>query len=268
MTLKVDYINNFETKAIDVIRDLAPNADKIEIAVAFLSIRGWLELKSSINSMLEKGGKFRIIVRGDKDQTSPLAVAQIFELPNTIIAFGLSDSSFYPKDYLFYHDKKLNVLTSSANATYPGLNHNDEGGAIITHSDFNSDDSAQKAILIFQRRWENATIVTKDLLEQFKKESEKSDFQIGSFVRSKNQLYKSFGIGKIQKVRNDQCKVQFDPTVFSNPPYRSENKILPLNDLELVETPFDRIKKGRWEDAWKFEMKMMAARLLTANIGD
>lgn len=267
MTLKVDYIDNFETKAIDVIRELALTSNKIEIAVAFLSNRGWLEIKSSIEAMLERGGQLKVIVRRDKEQTNPVAVAQIFELPNTQIAFGLTDSSFHPKDYLFYNGIKLTVLTSSANATYPGLNHNDEGGAVITHSDFDSDETAKKAISIFKRRWENATLITKEILEEYRKEAVLSEFRVGSFVRSKNHIYKSLGIGKIQKVRNEQCKIQFDPTVFSNPPYRSENKIMLLDELELIDTPLERIEKGVWDEPWKFEMKMMAARLLTANVG-
>lgn len=42
--LRVDYIDNFETKALDAIRDLSADADSVDIAVAFLSYRGWLEL--------------------------------------------------------------------------------------------------------------------------------------------------------------------------------------------------------------------------------
>ena len=43
MTLHVDYIDNFETKAIDAIRDLSEDAERIDIAVAFLSYRGWVD---------------------------------------------------------------------------------------------------------------------------------------------------------------------------------------------------------------------------------
>ena len=45
--LRVDYIDNFETKALDAIRDLSADADSVDIAVAFLSYRGWLELMRS-----------------------------------------------------------------------------------------------------------------------------------------------------------------------------------------------------------------------------
>jgi len=267
MVLQVDYIDNFETKAIDIIRDLAPKSDKIEVAVAFLSNRGWLEIKPSIMSMLERGGSLKVIVRRDPEQTSPIAVAQIFELPNVHIAFAAPKPDLHSKDYLFYIGKKLAVLTSSANATYGGLIGNDEGGAVITHSDLESDEAAKKVISIFSRRWESSTRIDESILEEYLKEAQNSDFRIGAFVRSKNRIYRSLGIGKILKVRNNQSKVQFDPSVFSKPPYRSENKIMLLEELELVDTPLDRIQRGEWDEPWKFEMKTMAARLLAANAG-
>src|SRR5260370_21184346 len=49
------------------------------------------------------------------------------------------------------------------------------------------------------------------------------------------------------------------------PPYRSENKILLLSELKKVDTPLDRASRGEWEPAWHFELKMLAARLLTGN---
>jgi SNF2 family DNA or RNA helicase/HKD family nuclease len=263
----VNYVDNFEKKAIDVIRDLAPQSDKIEIAVAFLSNRGWLEIKPSIMAMLERGGSLKVVVRRDPEQTNPIAVAQIFELPNVKMAFAAPKPDLHSKDYLFYIGKKLVVLTSSANATYGGLIGNDEGGAVITHSDFESDEAAKKVISIFRRRWESSTEIDESILEEYMKEAQTSDFRVGAFVRSKNRIYRSLGIGKIQKVRNNQSKVQFDPSVFSKPPYRSENKIMLLEELEMIDTPLDRMEKGEWDEPWKFEMKTMAARLLAANAG-
>ena len=40
-----------------------------------------------------------------------------------------------------------------------------------------------------------------------------------------------FGIGRIQKVKLPQAKVEFNPSVFMKPPYRSENKILQLGEV-------------------------------------
>jgi SNF2 family DNA or RNA helicase len=89
----------------------------------------------------------------------------------------------------------------------------------------------------------------------------------GAQVRSSNDLYKSYGTGRVQKLRNGQAKVEFNPSVFMPPPYRSENKILAVEQLEVVDSPLDRAQRGQWDEAWRFELKMLAARFLTGNKG-
>src|SRR5713226_280302 len=89
----------------------------------------------------------------------------------------------------------------------------------------------------------------------------------GDLVRSTNDLYKSYGVGYIQKVRGEQAKVEFNPSVFMQPPYRSENKILLLSELQRIDSPLERAARGEWDDAWRFELKMLAARFLTGNKG-
>ena len=116
MSLHVDYIDNFDTKALDAIRDLSGDAERVDIAVAFLSYRGWVELKPCLTAVVSCGGRLRVIVRRDVRQNSAEAVEELFRLPNTQIAFGLEDTAFHPKDYLFHDGKRLTVLTSSANA--------------------------------------------------------------------------------------------------------------------------------------------------------
>jgi len=86
-------------------------------------------------------------------------------------------------------------------------------------------------------------------------------------VRSTNDIYRQYGVGRIQKVRGHQAKVEFNPSVFMPPPYRSENKILQLGEMERVDSPLDRAIGGRWEEPWRFELKMQAARFLTGNKG-
>jgi hypothetical protein len=74
-----------------------------------------------------------------------------------------------------------------------------------------------------------------------------------SLVRSTNDLYRAYGTGRVQKLRNGQAKVEFNPSVFMPPPYRSENKILAVEQLEVVDSPLDRAKRGQWDEAWRFE---------------
>src|ERR1700681_658652 len=93
------------------------------------------------------------------------------------------------------------------------------------------------------------------------------EFADGVFVRSTNPLYASYGVGRVQKVRNGIVKVEFNPSVFMQPPYRSENKLLKIEETERVETPLERAARGKWDEAWRFELRVQAARFLTDNKG-
>ena len=90
----------------------------------------------------------------------------------------------------------------------------------------------------------------------------------GDLVRSTNDMYKEYGVGRVQKVRNGQAKIEFNPSVFMEPPYRSENKILPLAEMEKVDTPLERaIARANGSEPGGLSSKMLAARLLTGNKG-
>src|SRR5271157_3514836 len=91
--------------------------------------------------------------------------------------------------------------------------------------------------------------------------------ELGTHVRSLNSMYRDYGVGKVYKVRDGLCKVEFNPSVFSLPPFRSENFILSVDEVEVCPTPLERAKAGLWEEAWKFDLRQMAARFLTMNKG-
>jgi SNF2 family DNA or RNA helicase len=80
-------------------------------------------------------------------------------------------------------------------------------------------------------------------------------------------IYKPLGVGYVLKVKDHQCKVEFNPTVFSRPPYRSENKILQLDEVEICPTSLELAIAEQWSDAWKFDLRQMAARFLCLNKG-
>lgn len=89
----------------------------------------------------------------------------------------------------------------------------------------------------------------------------------GSLVRSTSALYRKLGVGRVQKVRDGHAKVEYNPSVFMEPPYRSENKILKLSEVERIDTPLERAARGQWGEAWRFELRLLAARFLTGNQG-
>jgi superfamily II DNA or RNA helicase len=89
----------------------------------------------------------------------------------------------------------------------------------------------------------------------------------GVHVRSLSPNYRPLGVGRVQKVRDHQCKVEYNPTVYSKPPRRSVNYIQALAELEVCPTPLDLVKRGEWQEGWRFDLRQMAARFLTLNKG-
>jgi hypothetical protein len=49
--------------------------------------------------------------------------------------------------------------------------------------------------------------------------------QPGTHVRSLNPHDRALGVGRVQKVRDSQRKVEFNPSVFSRLPFRSQDYI-------------------------------------------
>lgn len=48
-----------------------------------------------------------------------------------------------------------------------------------------------------------------------------TDVADGCFVRSLNPLFRRYGGGRVQKVVKGIAKVEYNPSVFMEPPYRS-----------------------------------------------
>ena len=86
-------------------------------------------------------------------------------------------------------------------------------------------------------------------------------------VRSLNPLYRPSGVGRVQKVRDELCKVEFNPAVFSRPPHQSINYLLKIAELEVCPTPLELAQAGQWDETWRFDLRQMAARFLTLNKG-
>lgn len=98
-------------------------------------------------------------------------------------------------------------------------------------------------------------------------ENQTAILEPGKHVRSRNSNYLALGVGRVQKVKDNQCKVEFNPSVFSRPPFRSQNYILRLDEVEVCPPPLELAKAGQWEEAWTFDLRQMAARFLTLNKG-
>lgn len=84
-------------------------------------------------------------------------------------------------------------------------------------------------------------------------------------VVATNPRHASLGTGIVQQVRGTQAKVEFRPTVFSQPPYLTESRILDVDELRVIKSPTDRLREGEFEEPWRFDLRTRAAHLLVCN---
>jgi superfamily II DNA or RNA helicase len=68
-------------------------------------------------------------------------------------------------------------------------------------------------------------------------------------------------------VKNGIAKVEYSPGLFSEPPLYAHTKLLKVEETQKVSDPLERALNAQWEETWRFDLRQMAARFLTGNIG-
>src|SRR3990167_3240158 len=94
------------------------------------------------------------------------------------------------------------------------------------------------------------------------------NLEAGDSVVSANPSLRPYGVGRVLMVKNGIAKVEYSPGLFSEPPLYAHTKLLKLEETERVPDPLERASNGLWEkETWRFDLRQMAARFLTGNIG-
>lgn len=262
---KIEHFPDFDVKSFGILRTLLPSAERVDMALAVFTLRSWLDVEARLQAFTANGGRLRVLVW--PGAVSVEGLVGLCRLVNTQVAATQGERPAHGQEFVVFDRDQLTVATASVAATYSGLSVQGDSGAIVTHTDYPNDTTARAVVASFERRWRDATPVDSRFLADWKARAGDPEFQEGDLVRSTNEMFRSYGVGRVQKVRNGIVKVEYDPSVFMEPPYRSENKLLKLEETERVETPLERAKRGEWEEPWRFELKVCAARFLTGNKG-
>src|SRR3972149_2497826 len=94
------------------------------------------------------------------------------------------------------------------------------------------------------------------------------NLHVGDTVISTNPNLRQYGVGRVLMVKNGVAKVEYSPGLFSEPPLYAHTKLLKVEETEKVPAPLELALKGQWEkETWRFDLRQMAARFLTGNIG-
>jgi hypothetical protein len=267
-TLSIRPLPDYDARAVRIANEILARADRFDVAGTAFTMRHWVELQARLPFFAEEHGPLRILLWPDPARTSPTAIAKVLALEGAQVAFASGEPQFGATDFLISEGNEFTVLATSLRLLYPELCGDAEGGGMVQHAR-PDDAAAQKVVARFERCWGLAQLVDAGMLAAFRAKAEAcaTRFDEGDLVRSTEDLYEDYGVGRVQKLRGEHAKVEFNPSVFMDPPYRSENKLLQLAEMEKVDSPLVRATAGRWEEPWRFELKMLAARFLTGNKG-
>ena len=94
------------------------------------------------------------------------------------------------------------------------------------------------------------------------------EFHVGDSVIGTNPNLRPYGAGRVLMVKNGIAKVEYSPGLFSEPPLYAHTKLLKVEEAERIPDPLELALNGQWEkETWRFDLRQMAARFLTGNIG-
>jgi len=161
------FFDNRSTTALEAILQLIEKAERIDVAMAFLSAGGWRRLRDALTTFAERGGRLRVVLRWDRWRISLSAVSALRELPNTQVRFH-NDPNFHAKWINFYYGGKLAVLLGSANLTVGGRESNPEDGVILVLDTANPE--GRQCSQAFEAWWRECMPVTEVELQQLRAE--------------------------------------------------------------------------------------------------
>lgn len=152
---KTTFLANKSNKPlINHISELFDKSNKIDIAVAFLSLGGWNLLKPLLLKWLKKNSReLRLLVRKDDRFPDKNAVDEITKIGNIEFKY-YEGTEFHAKQWIFYTNDIVYVLIGSANLTRSGLIKNAEAN-ILTELKLNNPE-LRKIENNFQKWWENS----------------------------------------------------------------------------------------------------------------
>lgn len=103
-----------------LIQHLLPHiqqAQSVDVTVAFVLDSGVRLLQSSLQALLDRGGRLRLVAGDYLDVTEPSALRQLLDLSGNVNRwmFETSDTSFHPKSWIFHfgHGGSIAIVGSS-----------------------------------------------------------------------------------------------------------------------------------------------------------
>lgn len=159
-------ITNQNGTVLDTLEDELRNSESFTIAVAFITLGGLLDLKSTLADLAIHGVHGKLITSTYLGFNNPKVFEDLLQIPNLDVKI-LEQSGFHTKAYYFKHKDFESALIGSSNLTQNALKKNFEWNLRITSTE--RGDVIQDIKNKLAQLWQQATPLTQSWIDDYAK---------------------------------------------------------------------------------------------------
>ncbi|MEO0302132.1 MAG: SNF2-related protein [candidate division WOR-3 bacterium] len=159
-----EIVDNLDTFVKDKLNSMLENAQSFDIATGYFQISGWKVFADSVENLLNKGGKVRLLI-GDvsKENLSSQTAKFLLHLIKNpqIEARTVKPRLLHAKVFMAKAEKKLKLLFGSSNITLGGIEVNIE---LNTYETLDIESKKAKSFIEwYEKLWESAVPIDEEL---------------------------------------------------------------------------------------------------------
>jgi len=159
-----EIVDNMDVFVKDRLNSMLDGAKSFDIATGYFQISGWKTFADSVDAVLEKGGKVRLLI-GDvsKDYLLPqTARFLLYLIKNTQIeARTIKPRLLHAKVFMAKTEDKLRLLFGSSNVTFGGIEANIE---LNTYETLDLESKKAKSFIDwYEKLWQEAVPIDEEL---------------------------------------------------------------------------------------------------------
>ncbi len=168
-------VTNHNGTVLDTLEEELRSTKSFTIAVAFVTLGGLLDLKSTLADIASHGVKGRLITSTYLSFNNPDVFDDLLHIPNLDVRV-LNQDGFHTKAYYFNHGDYESILIGSANLTQNALKRNFEWNLRVTSTE--RGDIVLNVKKELEDIWNQAVPLTRKWIENYRETWEPTDYSI------------------------------------------------------------------------------------------
>ena len=185
-TMPTLLVNDYQKdkKILSALIDELETCETFDFSVAFINDSGLAAILGTLSYLRDKNIKGRILTTNYLNFTTPGALLKLMEFPNIEVR-AYTASGFHPKGYIFKQSNYYSIIIGSANLTASALSQNQEWSVrFLSLFDGQLVFSVREE---FERIWNNATLVTKEWIDNYSIDYNQSKIALKSISPTKEE---------------------------------------------------------------------------------